>query len=198
VVGDARQPVIEQMRGAAGPAVDAWIAARSVEGRVVADESHALQLRSRAYKTYETTAIAASLGRELQRLAPVIEGANVGFVFAEMSEAMATLDDPSSVIAFEDSWATVVADAAAKVGAHAEWNVCVYEISAIQALPDPVGAAVALMRTHDTVLATRDGQMFGGHRGVRHIAAQLRPPTESVRAWRATTDRIVAEFGRAS
>jgi hypothetical protein len=198
VVDDVHQPIIDQMRNVAGPTVDAWVAARSANARAVADGSHALQLRNRANKTYETTAIAASLDRELTRLAPVIEGANVGFVFAEMSEAMATLDDPSSVIAFEDSWAAVVANAAAKVGAHAEWNVCAYEISAIQALPDPIGAAVALMRTHDTVLATRQGHMVDGHRGVRHIVAQLRPPTESVRAWRVTTDRIVAEFGRVS
>jgi Helix-turn-helix domain len=196
VVDDASQPVINRMRHVAGPAVDTWVTARSA--KALDDGGHALQLRSRANKTYETEAIAATLGRELTRLAPVIEGANVGFVFAEMSEAMATLDDPSSVIAFEASWATVVASSAAKVGAHAEWNVCVYEISAIQALPDPVAAAVMLIRTHDTVLAVQRDDVISGQRGMRQIVAQLRPPNESVHGWRSTTARIVAELGLAS
>jgi hypothetical protein len=198
VVDDARQPIIDRMRAIAGPTVDTWVAARSAKAAPEASGSHAMQLRSRANRTYETTTIASSLGRELKRLAPVIEGTNVGFVFAEMSDVMARLDDPSSVIAFEDSWGTVVADAAGNVGARAEWNVCLYEISAIQALPDPVSAAISLIRTHDIVLADRHDHLLSGLAGVRYIAERLRPSTQSARAWRSTVDRIVGEVGSMS
>jgi transcriptional regulator with XRE-family HTH domain len=195
VVDDARRPVVDAMRKLAGPAVDAWIAARPTSApRLPSDGSHTVQLRTNLKRPYQPTSIAASLNRELKRLAPVIDGATVGLVFAEMSEVMATLKDPSSVIAFEDSWARVVANAAARVGARAEWNVCVYEIAALRALPDPVGAAVSLMRTHDTVLAIHNDRMVSGHSGVRRIVSELRPPTESVRVWRATTDRVIADL----
>jgi hypothetical protein len=198
VVDDARLPILDRMRAIAGPTVDRWVTARSANAAPDAIGGHAMQLRSRANRTYETTTIAMSLRRELKRLAPVIEGANVGFVFAEMSDVMARLDDPSSVIAFEDSWGTVVTDAAAKVGAHAEWNVCLYEISAIQALPDPVAAAISLIRTHDTVLADRHDHLVSGLAAVRYIAERLRPSTQSGRAWRSTVDHIVGEVGSAS
>jgi hypothetical protein len=124
----------------------------------------------------------------------VVEGANIGLVFSEMSEVMAKIDNPSVVISFEDSWATVVANAAAKVGAHAEWNVCVYEIAALRALPDPVAAAVSLVRTHDTVLDFHQDRIGVGQRGVRQIVTHLRPANHTVRSWRATTDRIVADL----
>jgi transcriptional regulator with XRE-family HTH domain len=193
VVEDARLPIVNRLRDLAGRSVDTWVAARPAGGSVVADGSHPLRLRRGVSSAYEPTAIAASLGRELKRLAPVIDGANIGCVFAEMSEVMTTLEDARSVIAFEDSWDAVVANAAAKFGAHAEWNVCVYEISALRALPDPVGSVTSLVRTHDTVLAFGQDRVATGSRSVRHIVAQLRPPTQSVRAWRATTDHLAAE-----
>lgn len=198
VVDDARLPIIGRLREVSGTAVDMWVAARSPNAFPDADASHAIQLRTRTNRRYEPTKVAASLDRELRRLAPAIEGANVGFVFGEMSDVMTKLDDPSSVIAFEDTWATVTTNAAAHVGARAQWNVCVYEIAAIQALADPVAASLSLMRTHDIVLASRNDHLISGLAGVRQIAVQLRPPTQSAKAWRTTVDHIVGEVRRAS
>ena len=59
---------------------------------------------------------------------------------------MSGLDDPGTIFAFEHRWGEVVGAAATTVGAHAAYNVCVYEFDALAALAHPVDAVTDLLR----------------------------------------------------
>ena len=118
----------------------------------------------------------------------------MGLVFAETSDVMSALDDPLTVIAFEHQWAEIVTDAAASVGAHAAWNVCVYEIGALKALEDPVDAALELMRSHDTLWAARRSEVANGASAARRILGRLRPATVTRGAWRTTSEHFVEDL----
>ncbi len=194
VVDDANQPMLDSVRSLTGDRTATWVAADA------AREPHALPLRLRRNKRtrYERTVIEASLHGELARLAPLITGHDVGFVFAEMSAVMTALHNPEELIDFEHRWAEVVATAAANVGAHAAWNVCVYEIDALRALPDPIAATLELVRSHDTVWSIDHNRVSVGAKGVRRIAERLRPEGSSARSWQSVTNRLVDQSRLAS
>lgn len=196
VVDDHQRPAIEHVQRLTGGSIDCWISATPADVPQPVDAAgiHSISLRRDPRRLYEPEMIAASLARELQRHAAGLEGQSIGLVFAEMSAIMSTIDDPLEVVAFEHQWADVVTDAACTVGAHAAWNVCVYELDALTALDDPVSAAVDLMRNHDSVWAARGRRVATGAAGARRVLEHLRPDATSQRAWRTTTAQLVADL----
>ena len=180
-----------------GASVDTWLSASSAAHvQPAAHIDHQpIDLRRGPPQAYDPHVIADSLQHELQSLADDLHGKELGMVFPEVSHVMRTLADPAVVIEFEHRWADVVSSAAAGVGAHAAWNVCVYDVDALRVIADPVEATVDLLRSHDTIWSARNDRVLTGVPAVRRILGSLRPTNQTVAAWRAATDRVIEELG---
>jgi len=192
--------MLRSVRRAAHSSVDAWAVARSrpVTG-TAADapnrDALSIDLRRGAGGHYRPEAIAAALGAELARLADDVAGRQIGLVFAETSDVMLSLDDPATILDFEHRWADVVGAAARSAGAHALYNVCVYDSSALGTLADPAAAVVDLLRSHDEVWSARHGRMATGATAARQVLGRLRPATHDASAWRHAVDGIIHDLG---
>ena len=196
VVEDAERSPLEHARHVTqvthgGP--DTWVVAgSSPDARGTATAEHrSIQLHRDSPKGFEPAMIAASLRDELQRLGPELDARSVGLVFAETSHVMSALDDPVVVIDFERDWGDIVTGAATAVGAHAAWNVCVYEIDALKALNDPIDSVLELIRSHDTLWAARRSEVATGASAARRILGLLRPASVTRGAWRTTSERLI-------
>ncbi len=187
VVNNASESIMDSVCALAGSGTDTWLSAGSI------GDHHALPVRLRRNQRthYERNVIKASLQSEMERLAPSIAGERIGLVFTEMSEVMKALRNPEALVEFEHRWAEVVSTAAARVGAHAAWNVCVYETAAVRALADPATAAIELIQSHDTVWSIEHDRVTVGKTGVRRIAELLRPEHVTATAWQTEAKRIV-------
>jgi hypothetical protein len=160
VVDNESESPVSILRRVSGNGVQSWIMASPIAQSDPTVGS--IRLRTRAAKSYRPESIAVSLRRELKRCAPAISGKRIGLVFNEMSEAIATVTNPMSIIEYEQSWPEVVNDAALSVHSTVEWNVCVYSFEAIRSLPDPQAATESLMNHHDTVLTAADDRLVSG------------------------------------
>ncbi len=197
VVDGSRRSPLEHVQRVVPAGVERWVCADS-GGNGPSPSSHghhSINLRRSGRQPYEPSVISRSLGRELDAIATDLDGHEVGFVFGETSAVMSRLADPHAVISFEHEWAKVVSGAAANVGAHAAWNVCVYEISALRALAAPVEAAVDLMRSHDVIWAAERATMSDGMAAARTILARLRPEDVATLAWRTRVDHMINDLG---
>jgi hypothetical protein len=155
-----------------GASVDAWLTTAPKAANEC--ESHSIRLHSKVTRTYKPQQIEKTLRTELKRLAPIVDGKRIGVVFDEMSAVMGSLADPQSVIDEERRWADQVNSAAMAVGAHAVWNVCVYEFAALRALRDPVAAVTDLALQHDLVWDLHQGRVAVRSGGGRRIVERLR------------------------
>lgn len=196
VVDGGRRSPLEHAQHAVPVGVDTWVwAGSNATGHVSGSRGyHSINLRRSGRQPYEPEVIARSLGSELDSIATELDGHEVGFVFGETSAVMSRLADPHAVISFEHEWADVVSAAAANVGAHAAWNVCVYELSALRALDEPVEAALDLMRSHDVIWAAERATMADGSAAARTILARLRPQDVAASAWRTRVDHMINEL----
>ncbi len=196
VVEDDQQSPLEHARSVTQSRVDSWIlAASSPEKQLAAsDGQHSINLRRDRPQAYEPELIVRSLSHELEHLGGALDGRHVGLVFADTSDVMSKLDDPRTMISFEHRWADVVTGAVSAVGAHAAWNICVYELEALRALADPIEVTLDLMRSHDTSWAARGRQVTTGADGPRRILEQLQPPGIARSVWRTTTKRLIEEL----
>jgi transcriptional regulator with XRE-family HTH domain len=194
VTDDAQAAAVQVARRRVGRGLDAWVVARTGG---TDDDILAIDLR-RSAGHYRPAAITAALGDELRRLAPAVEGRHIGLVFAETSAVMSNLDDPATIFDFEHRWGEVVGSAAAAVGAHAAYNVCVYESDALAALAHPVDAVVDLLRSHDEVWSARHGRLTTGAGAARQVLGRLRPAGHGASAWRHTVDDIINDLGLAA
>ena len=176
VIEDRLLSPLEHARKAAGVSADSWIVASAgsaaadlassdLDGQALQSDHLNINLRRQPQHVYEPVAIAASLDQELRNLDGVLSERNVGFLFADTSQVMCRQPDPAVVRRFEHQWADLVSDAAARVGARASWNVCVYELDDLRGLDDPLAATADLMRSHDTIWAARRGTLSAGTAG---------------------------------
>jgi transcriptional regulator with XRE-family HTH domain len=201
VTEDRRRSPLDHARARVGGSVDSWLSATSqptplpTTHRTGPNGQRSINLRRGAPQAYDPQEIAGSLADELRVLADDLHGREIGLVFPEVSRVMQTLAEPRRVIDFEHRWADVVSSAASSVGAHAAWNVCVYEIGALRSLPDPVEAALDLMRSHDTIWSARGHDVAAGPTAAGRILRHLRPTGVSQASWRATTGRLVTQLG---
>ncbi len=92
----------------------------------------------------------------------------------------------------------MVGTTVAAVGAHAAYNVCVYESAALARLARPVDAVVDLLRSHDEVWSVRHGRLVTGADAARQVLGRLRPTGRGASAWRHTVDDIINDFGLAA
>ncbi len=177
--------------------VDTWLSASSNARQqpVTRIEHRPIELRRGPPRAYDPRAITDSLQHELHVLADDLHGRQLGMIFPEVSHVMRTLANPSVVIEFEHRWADVVSSAATALGAHAAWNVCVYDVDALRATDNRVDVTIDLVRSHDTIWSVRNDRLLTGVPAVRRILGSLRPANQSVTEWRAATDRVVEELG---
>jgi hypothetical protein len=194
VTDDTQASAVKLARRRAGRGLDTWVVARTGGAD---DDTLSIDLR-RGASHYRPAAITAALGTELRRLAPAVEGRHIGMVFAETSAVMSNLDDPGTIFDFEHRWGEVVGAAATTVGAHAAYNVCVYEFDALAALAHPVDAVTDLLHSHDEVWSARHGRLVTGATAARQVLGRLRPTGHGASAWRRIVDDIIHDLGLAA
>lgn len=194
--GCVRHP-LDHVSASVGGSVDTWLLASSAARlHPAARADHrSIDLRRGPPRAYDPHVIADSVRDELAVLAGELHGQQLGMIFPEVSHVMRTLANPAVVIDFECRWADVVSSAAATIGAHAAWNVCVYDVDALRHVADPVEAAVDLMRTHDTIWSARSDRVVAGVPAARRILGGLRPADRPAAAWRAMANRLIEELG---
>jgi transcriptional regulator with XRE-family HTH domain len=187
----------------AAGAVDEWVwAGSAVDGDIGVEHHHRrIDLRRsgpRGAHHYDPRAIRRSLRDELQSFGHEMEGASLGLVFAETSDVLAGLAAPEVLLDFERQWSDTVTAAADRIGAHALLNVCVYDPAVLAALPDPVDAALSLLRSHDESWAAWDDEVVVGDEAAVHLLARLRPADVGAAAWMRDARRLVEELRSAA
>jgi hypothetical protein len=171
VLDDRRDSPLQLIKHIADPDVDVWV--ESSSRSMSMPHAHHIQLRRGRASTYQPRSIAASLSAEITKLQPMLERRRVGMVFSEMSEAMSTLRDPTSVIRYEQDWADVVTQTAARAEAHLSWNVCAYTLPALVALPNATSAVESLIASHDTILMQHEGRLRSGDEAATTLLATI-------------------------
>ena len=150
VVDGSALPPIDVIREELGSTVDALICGRpentKAQGRPFAYE---IRLHRESMKSYDQDRIAALLDRELGRIVSNVEGKNLGFIFGESTEVMETVTNPDELVELETRWKDIVAESAARVGAHAAWNVCVYQAHILRDRNDIDSTMDFLFAQHD-------------------------------------------------
>jgi transcriptional regulator with XRE-family HTH domain len=187
----------------AAGAVDEWVwAGSAVDGDIGVEHHHRrIDLRRsgpRGAHHYDPRAIRHSLRDELQSFGHEVEGASLGLVFAETSDVLAGLASPGVLLDFEHQWSDTVTAAADRIGAHALVNVCVYDPAVLAALPDPIAAALSLLRSHDESWAAWDDEVVVGDEAAMHLLARLRPADVDAAAWMRDARRLVEELRSAA
>jgi transcriptional regulator with XRE-family HTH domain len=170
---------------------DAWVWASSASGDTPRAASHRIDLRRDSEGAYRPDHITRSLQRELRALAPELGNRTIGLVLPETSSVMASIDDPGTVLGFEARWGDIVARAAESVGAHAAWNVCVYEVGALRGLHDPVEATLGLIADHDAVWSAGRTRSATGPDAAEHILERLRPAGTDSGEWTTHVRQLV-------
>ena len=132
-----------------------------------------IKLRKRNSRLYKPSDITDALYSQLQNLRDEISGKSLGLVFSETSSTMTKVDNPNAVIAFEHQWADVVNQAATSAGAHALFNICVYKISDLKSMKNPIATARELIEVHDEVWSYQDSRLTIGIDSEKQIVQQL-------------------------
>ncbi len=132
-----------------------------------------IKLRKRNSRHYKPSDITDALYRQLQNLRDEISGKSLGLVFSETSSTMTKVDNPDVVIAFEHQWADIVNRAATSAGAHALFNICVYKISDLKSMKNPIATARELIEVHDEVWSYQDLRLTIGTDSEKQIVQQL-------------------------
>ena len=183
---DHRHP-LSHVQEFAGDDSCEWVWASSTAGDRPRAAAHRIDLRRNPDGAYHPDRIAASLRSELQSLGDGAAGRRLGLVFPETSKVMGSIDDPGTVLDFERGWGGVVTDAVASVDSHATWNVCVYDITALRNLGEPVAATVQLIRDHDAVWSAGRTRHATGRSAATHVLERLRPAGVDPSTW---TDHV--------
>jgi transcriptional regulator with XRE-family HTH domain len=196
VLEDHHHSPLDRARRAASSPVDRWVvaapAAASADAAAPAD--HVISLRRPRPPAYDSALTARSLAAALGDLGDEIRDRQLGLVFADTSQVMSAVDDPNHILRFEQQWSEVVSTAAAAAGAHAAWNVCVYDLTAIRGLDDPVNAALQLLHSHDTVWAARGDSVSRGRPAARRLLRMLRPPDAVAGSWNAAVEQLLLQI----
>ena len=170
-----------------------WVLAGSSASRHRATRRPHRSIHLRRYGSggYDPTAIAAALNRELAALCAEKPEETIGLVFADTSEVMASLDDPTPLIDFEREWADVAAGAAWSAGTHAIWNVCVYQVGALRDLAHPVATSLDLISHHDDVWVSTGCRFVHGRAGRLRMLHHMKPSGTAASVWRRTTSQLL-------
>ncbi|MFM9112767.1 MAG: helix-turn-helix domain-containing protein [Actinomycetota bacterium] len=143
-------PPIDVIREESGDTADAWICGRPANAKIqVRPFVHDIRLHRESMKDYDQDKISALLDRELGRIVAEIEGKDLGFIFGESTGVMETVTNPDELIELETRWKDIVAESAARVGAHAAWNVCVYQAHILRDRNDIDSTMDFLFAQHD-------------------------------------------------
>jgi transcriptional regulator with XRE-family HTH domain len=190
---------LEYARQAASP-VDHWVWVASDLGHSPRRDRSAsrIDLRRHHRDEFRPPEIFAAMPGELAAIGPVVRGRTIGMVFAESAHVISLADDPQQVLEVEHQWGRVVRDAARAVDTRVGWNVCVYELSVLQALPQPVEAVCDLLTSHDTIWSAHDSRVKSGAAAARRILQHLRPADTPVAQWRDTVQSHLTRLGLAA
>lgn len=190
---------LEYARQAASP-VDHWVWVASDLGHSPRRDRTAsrIDLRRRRRDEFDPETIFAAMPGELAAIAPVVRGRTIGMVFAESAHVMSLAGDPRQVLEVEHQWGRVVRDAARAVETRVGWNICVYELSVLQALPRPVEAVCDLLGSHDTIWSAHDSRVSSGASAARRILQHLRPDDTPASRWRDTVRDHLTRLGLAA
>ena len=150
VVDGSAAPPIDVIREETGETAEVWVCGRGQHAPKQSKPcTHDIRLHRESMKEYDPDKISALLDRELNRIVTDIEGKNIGLVFGETSSVMSYVSNPDSLIEFETRWKELVSESAAAVGAHAAWNVCVYEAHILRGRSDIDSTMTFLFDHHD-------------------------------------------------
>jgi len=138
-----------------------------------AEKSGDIDLRQTKSRLYKPADITHALNSELQKLRDRIASQTLGLIFSETSEVMTEFDNPQAVLKFENKWADVVDRAVTAAGAQAAFNVCVYKISDLKSLKNPIATARELIEVHDEVWSYQDSRLTIGTDSEKQIVQQL-------------------------
>ena len=163
VVDGPSAPPIDVIREETGESADVWVCGRGQQAPKQSKPcTHDIRLHRESMKEYDPDKISALLDRELARIVGDIEGKNVGLVFGETSSVMSYVSNPDSLIEFETRWKDLVAESAANVGAHAAWNVCVYEAHILRGRTDVDATLEFLFEHHDECWFAKGSRVHTG------------------------------------
>lgn len=110
----------------------------------------------------------------------------LGVVFAASPSALRTPEGRAAMLESERTWEADVATACrAAAGIEPAANVCVYREADIRGgAPDPLGTAIALVRSHPhVVFQSQDGTLRSGPAAIEAILTAVRPPVVGVDTW---------------
>lgn len=130
---------------------------------------HDIRLHRRSMREYRPDAVAHLLDVELGHIADHVEGQHIGLVFGEVSTVMSYVSNPEALVEFESRWKDLVVDAARTVGAHATWNVCVYQADALRQQHAATPTLDFLVHHHDEHWYARGARVVAGDDALRRI-----------------------------
>ena len=200
VLDNPAHPPLEIVRRASGEPDLSWIwAATSTAGRRGGSGAATfIDLRRDEAELYLPDRIEQALADELRAVRSELPDGEIGIVFAETSRALASIDEPSTLLEFECRWDDAVAKALRQVGQRARWNVCVYEVADLRRLDDPVGTVVELCHSHHELWYAHRGNLESGLAGATTALHTMRPPGTANSKWRTYIDGIVETVGFAA
>lgn len=170
VVDGSTLPPIDVIREESGDTADAWICGRPENVRMQTRPFvHEIRLHRESMKSYDQDRIAALLDRELGRIVSDVEGRNLGFIFGESTGVMETVTNPDALIELETRWKDIVADSAENVGAHAAWNVCVYQAHILKDRNDIDTTLDFLFAQHDEHWFAKGSRVHVGDKAKERI-----------------------------
>lgn len=149
-----------------------------------------LSLHAGDASAFDAQAVALAIEEELLGLGTTIEGRRLAMVFSEPESILAEATD--AILAVEHDWSRMVSNAVWTAGAHPAWNVCVYELAAIQQMTDPLAACLDLIRTHDAVWTARGDALETQDGGQFRLLQHLRPAGMARRQWHEQCERALA------
>lgn len=171
VIDSEKTALMQIVKQAVTNQPDTWVCAGSSANNK--HEHLNISLRKGNSRLYKSRDIATALNNELQNLGDKIANQSLGLIFGETSSLMTNVDNPNAVIKFEHEWADTVNDAATRAGAHALLNICVYNISDLKLLKNPIVTAHELVDVHDEVWSFHNSRLTTGADGEKQIIKQL-------------------------
>jgi transcriptional regulator with XRE-family HTH domain len=138
VVDGSTLPPIDVIKDETEGSVDLWVCGRpqTAKGQT-RSFARDIRLHRESMKDYDPDRISALLDRELNHIVSDVEGKNIGFIFGE---------------------------SAASVGAHAAWNVCVYEAHILRGRRDLEATMEFLFAQHDEHWFAKGSKVHMGDR----------------------------------
>jgi hypothetical protein len=163
VVDGSNLPPVDVIREEAGDTADVWICGRPESSRRQDRPfTHDIRLHRESMKDYDPDKISALIDRELNRIVSNVEGKNLGFIFGESTGVMETVSNPDSLIELETRWKDIVSGCASNIGAHAAWNMCVYEAHILRDRTDVETTMEFLFSQHDEQWFAKGSRLYMG------------------------------------